>query len=355
MLKNVDEAKSHMHDYEAHVRAVEEDLEYYRTKRFESRIIYLARRGIVTFHDLLKAHSSLQRKREGSGRGRKAKVTMEKRIRALEDSLDDYVKGIALVSADGIKGVDMVIEDNRKERGDYDDFFRIKKKEHGGSLQGRVRKLEEDLRDYQLLLDAFTEALIQRGLLRRPDLERKRKVLHARGGWSGARIVARAWVDPEFKSSLIERGREAVRELGIPPGRTGKLGVVENTDSVHNVIVCTLCSCYPYDLLGDTPWWYKQDSYKKRIIQNPRETIRDMFGLNVPASMEIRVHDSTSDVRYMVLPRRPPGTDGMTEDELAKLVTVESLIGAGQCLQPSELGAVRKTQQPVAAPRTRPD
>jgi nitrile hydratase len=355
MVKNVDEAKSHMHDCEAHVRAVEEDLEYYRTKRFEPRIIYLARRGVVTFHDLLKAHSSLRRKHKGSAGEGKAKVTMEERVRALEDSLDDYVKGIALVSSDGIKDVQMVIEDNRKERGDYDEFFRIKKKEHGGSLKERVRRLGEDLKDYHMLLDAFTQALIERGLVRRRELERRRKALYARGGWNGARIVARAWVDPEFKSSLIERGREAVRELGIPPGRTGKLGVVENTDSVHNVIVCTLCSCYPYDLLGDTPWWYKHDSYKKRIIQNPRETIQDMFGLDVPASMQIRVHDSTSDVRYMVLPRRPPGTEGMAEEELAKLVTVESLIGASECVQPSELGTVRKTEQPVAAPRTRPD
>lgn len=355
MVKNVDEAKSHVHDCEAHVRAVEEDLEYYRTKRFEPRIIYLARRGVVTFHDLLKAHSSLRRRHKGSGRGRKAQGTMESRIRALEDSLDNYVKGIALVSSDGIKDVEMVIEDNRKERGDYDEFFRIKKKEHGGSLKERVRRLGEDLKDYHMLLDAFTEALIERGLVHRRELERRRKALYARGGWNGARIVARAWVDPEFKSSLIERGRETVRELGIPPGRTGKLGVVENTDSVHNVIVCTLCSCYPYDLLGDTPWWYKHDSYKKRIIQSPRETIQEMFGFNLPAPMEIRVHDSTSDVRYMVLPRRPPGTEGMTEDELAKLVTVESLIGAGECLQPSELGTARKTEQPVASPRTRPD
>lgn len=355
LAKHLAAATSHMHDYEAHVRAVEEDLEYYRTKRFEPRIIYLARRGIVTFYDLLKAHSSLQRKHEGFGRRRRAKVTMEERIRALEDNLDDYVKGIAVVSSDGIKGSEMVIEDNRKERGDYDDFFRIKKKEHGGSLKERPRRLEEDLRNYHMLLDAFTEALIRQGLVRRRDLGRKRKALDTRGGWNGARIVARAWVDPEFKSGLIERGREAVRELGIPPGRTGKLGVVENTDSVHNVIVCTLCACYPYDLLGDIPWWYKHDSYKKRIIQNPRETMRDMFGLDVPPSMEIRVHDSTSDVRYMVLPRRPPGTEAMTEDELAKLVTVESLIGAGECLQPSKLGTARKTEQPVASPRARPD
>ena len=114
----------------------------------------------------------------------------------------------------------------------------------------------------------------------------------------------------------------------------GKLGVVENTATVHNVVVCTLCSCYPHDLLGDTPWWYKHDSYKKRIVADPRATLREMFQLELPPQMEIQVHDSTSDVRYMVLPRRPAGTEGMSEEELARLVTQASLIGAGECLAP---------------------
>jgi nitrile hydratase len=110
--------------------------------------------------------------------------------------------------------------------------------------------------------------------------------------------------------------------------------VVENTATVHNVVVCTLCSCYPHDLLGDTPWWYKHDSYKKRIVADPRATLREMFQLELPPQMEIQVHDSTSDVRYMVLPRRPAGTEGMSEEELARLVTQASLIGAGECLDP---------------------
>lgn len=339
MAKNADKTKSHMHDYEAHVRAVEEDLEYYRTKRFEPRVIYMARRGAVTFYDLLQAKSKIKTK------SRRKFANLESRIRALEDALDDYVKGIALASSGLPKEVGMVIEDTRKERGDYDEFFRIRKKEHGGSLKERIKRLEQDLRDYQALLDVYTYVLIQKGYIKRADYNKRKKGLYAKNVWNGAKIVARAWVDPEFRADLIERGREAVRELGIPPGRLGKLGVVENTESTHNVVVCTLCSCYPHDLLGDTPWWYKHDSYKKRIIKDPRGTLKEMFSLDVPPHVQISIHDSTSDVRYMVLPRRPPGTGGMKEKELAELVTRDSLIGVAEALRPSQLAAIKKTER----------
>lgn len=333
---------SHMHDHEAHVKAVEEDLEYYRTKRFEPRIIYMARRGVVTFYDILKAGNDSASKGSPDD---PVDQDLESRIRALEDRLDDYVKGIGLVSSDAIKGVNMVIEDTRKERGDYDEFFRIAKKRHDGSLEERIQRLERDLKDYKVLLDAFTSALLQKGLVGEEELRKRREALCTRTVWNGARIVARAWLDPEFKADLIARGREAVRELGIPPGRLGKLGVVENTESIHNVVVCTLCSCYPHDLLGDTPWWYKHDSYKKRIIEEPRGTLEEMFGLRIPESMEIRVHDSTSDVRYMVLPRRPKDTEGMSEEELGELVTIDSLIGAGEPLHPSRLKKDKGTER----------
>ncbi|MCZ6562189.1 MAG: nitrile hydratase subunit alpha [Deltaproteobacteria bacterium] len=224
------------------------------------------------------------------------------------------------------------------------------KKEHHGDLEERLERLEGDLRDYQMLLDAFTHALIQKGLASEDELNKRREALRTPDVWTGARIVARCWVDPGFKARLIEKGREAVRELGIAPGRLGKLGVVENTESVHNVVVCTLCSCYPHDLLGDTPWWYKHDIYKKRIIADPRGTLEEMFGLKISSSIEVRVHDSTSDVRYMVLPRRPSGTHGMKEEELAKLVTVDSLIGAGEPLHPSRLAEAKEFQQVRPAP-----
>ncbi len=345
MGKSMDESKPHMHDYEAHVRAVEEDLEYYRTKRFEPRVFYFSRRGVITLYDILKAKSALDSKAKPSGRNDEGDKGIETRIRALEDALDDYVKGIGLVSSDAIKGISTVIEDTRKERGDYDEFFRIKKKEHCSSLDERIERLEEDLRDYKMLLDAFMYALIQRGLVSEDELNRRREKLYAQGVWNGARIAARAWVDPEFKADLKTKGREAVRELGIPPGRLGKLGVVENTEWVHNVVVCTLCSCYPHDLLGDTPWWYKHNSYKKRIIENPRATLEEMFGLKIPPNMEIRVHDSTSDVRYMVLPRRPAGTENMSEEELQKLITVDSLIGTAEPLQLSPLTEIKGTER----------
>lgn len=337
MAKTADKPKFHMHDYEAHVRAVEEDLEYYRTKRFEPRVFYLARREIVTLYDILKAKSSVgldvKYSEEGDGHGR----DLDTRIRSIEDGLDDYVRGIGLVSSTSIKGIDMVIEDTRKERGDYDAFFRIAKKEHHGSLEERLERLEADLKDYHMLLDAFTRVLIQKELVSEDELNRKREAFKTPNVWNGARIVARCWVDSDFKDRLIAKGREVVRELGIAPGRLGKLGVVENTGSIHNVVVCTLCSCYPHDLLGDTPWWYKHDIYKKRIVVNPRGTLEEMFGLKIPTDVEIRVHDSTSDVRYMVIPRRPVGTAGMKEEELANLVTVDSLIGAGEPLHPSRL------------------
>lgn len=330
-----DDGKPHMHDFEGHVRAVEEDLEYYRAKRLEPRIVFLVRRGAVSLHDILKAGPRMEAE---AAPGPEAPADLEARIRRLEDALDEYVRGVALVSyADLLQGVDMVIEDTRKERGDYDEFFRFTKKHHDGSLEERVTALECDVVEYTTVLRAFTRALIDAGRLDEAELERRAEATRQPSAWNGARIVARAWLDPEFKARLMTRGREAVRELDIPPGRVGKLGVVENTDAVHNVIVCTLCSCYPYDLLGDTPYWYKTDGYRKRIVADPRETLAEMFGLRLPPEREVRVHDSTSDVRYMVLPRRPPGTEGMSEAQLAQLVTPDSLIGAGESLDPASL------------------
>src|ERR671931_1272264 len=315
---------SHIHDFEAHVRAVEEDLEYYRTKRLEPRVLFLARRGILTLYGLLKAAKPDAPASTNDG-------TLEERIRSLEDRLDAYVTEIGVLS---INELDVVIEDTRKERGGYDPFFRIAKRHHNGSLEKRVAQLDCELGDGEYLLRVFHRALVQMGLTPDEALEQRRREVAQPGPWNGARIVARAWVDPEFKRNLIQQGRAAVRELDIPPGRLGKLGVAENTETVHNVVVCTLCSCYPHDLLGDTPWWYKHDSYKQQIVRDPRATLRQMFGLEVPDQVEVRVHDSTSDVRWMVLPAQPAGTEGLSEHELARLVTRESLIGTALPLSP---------------------
>ena len=347
--------EGHMHDFEAHIRAVEEDLEYYRAKRFEPRIIYLIRRGVVTFSDLLKARVALKRSNQFFKLKRPQGKNIEARVRYLEEWLDEYVKGIALVSARAVEAMDMVTEDNRKERGDYDDFFKIKKKEHHGTLEERMVNVEQDLKDYQELLEVFVQAPIGRGWSTREQLQQRWQQLHEERPWGGAVIVAKAWTDPAFKQALLSTGREALREMGVHQGKVGKLVVVENTDKIHNVIVCTLCSCYPYDILGDTPWWYKHESYRTKIVQNPRACMREMFGLEVSAGQEIRVYDSTSDVRYFVLPQRPGGTEGMSEKELAKLVTVDSLIGAGYALDPRQQEEAEKLGAKSEAPRVRPD
>jgi nitrile hydratase len=347
--------EGHMHDYLAHVMAVEEDLEYYRAKRFEPRIFYLLRRGVVTFYDLLDVGAALKKKNRFFKMPKAQGKNIEARVRHLEEWLDEYVKGIALVSARTVEGMDMVTEDNRKERGDYDDFFKIKKKAHHGNLEERMANLQRDLTDYSKLLEVFVQALIKRGWAGRDDLVLRWKQLHEVRPWAGGVIVAKAWSDPEFKQALLATGREALREMGVHQGKVGKLVVVENTDKIHNVIVCTLCSCYPYDILGDTPWWYKHESYRANIVQNPRACVKEMFQLNVPADKEVRVWDSTSDVRYFVLPQRPTSSEGMTEAELAKLVTVDSLIGASYALEPAQLREREAAQVEPEIPRVRPD
>jgi nitrile hydratase len=347
--------EGHMHDYLAHIKAVEEDLEYYRAKRFEPRIFYLLRRGVVMFHDLLKVRGGLKKKDHFFKIAKPQGKNIEARLRYLEEWLDEYVKGIALVSARTVEGMDMVTEDNRKERGDYDDFFKIKKKEHHGTLEERMVGVEQDLKAYQELLEVFVQALIMRGWSTREDLEQRWKQLHEERPWAGGVIVAKAWSDAEFKQALLTTGREALREMGVHQGKVGKLVVVENTDRVHNLIVCTLCSCYPYDILGDTLWWYKHESYRSNIVQNPLACVKDMFQLDIPAEKELRVWDSTSDVRYFALPQRPAATEGMSEEELAKLVSVDSLIGAGYALEPAQLREREAAHVESEMPRVRPD
>jgi nitrile hydratase subunit alpha len=325
---------THMHDFEGHVEAVEADLEYWRTKRLEPRFIQLHRRGVLTLYDLVRAAGALPAPQLDAKDA--TELDLELRIRALEDGLDDYVRGVSLISFDG-PGHSSVIEDTRKERGDYDEFFRIAKPPHDGTLEERIARLERQIQDYRHLLDLVTRALLDNGVVTEETLEKQRAFLASRGVKNGARIVARAWVDPAFKEALLTKGREAVRELNIPPGKLGKLGVAENDAARHNIVVCTLCSCYPHDLLGDPPWWYRDDSYKERIVHDARGMLAERFNLRLPDNVEVRVYDSTSDVRWMVLPARPAGTDGWSEDDLAKLVTIESLVGTAPALDPAAL------------------
>lgn len=186
---------------------------------------------------------------------------------------------------------------------------------------------------YQYLADAVRELLIEKGVFTADEMRRAIEAMDARAPAQGARVVARAWVDPAYKARLLADGTAAVEELGIDMGPT-KLVVVENTPDIHNVIVCTLCSCYPRMLLGLPPAWYKSRNYRSRTVIEPRAVLTE-FGTRLPDDVDVRVHDSTADMRYLVLPMRPEGTEHMSEDELAALITRDTMIGVAQVSSPS--------------------
>ena len=149
------------------------------------------------------------------------------------------------------------------------------------------------------------------------------------GPLNGAKVVARAWVDPAYKERLLKNATEAVAELGFGGPEGAHLRAVENTPNVHNVVVCTLCSCYPWPVLGLPPNWYKSPEYRSRVVREPRKVLSEM-GLALPEDVEVRVWDSSSEVRYLVLPERPPGTEALGEEELIALVTRDSMIGVAK-------------------------
>jgi nitrile hydratase len=183
---------------------------------------------------------------------------------------------------------------------------------------------------------AIESLLIEKGLISTDAIDRViHHYEHELGPMNGAKVVAKAWTDPEFKKRLLEDPETVLRELGYFGLQGEHIRVVENTDTVHNVVVCTLCSCYPWPLLGLPPSWYKEPAYRARIVKEPRKVLREDFGLDLPESVEIRVWDSSSEVRFMVLPQRPAGTEGMTEEELAKLVTRDAMIGVAVVQPPS--------------------
>jgi nitrile hydratase subunit alpha len=185
---------------------------------------------------------------------------------------------------------------------------------------------ESDSRGYyRRMQTAVEELLILKGVVTADDVARQVAAMDARSYHRGAVMVARAWVDPAYKARMLANGSAAAEELGLEVGPL-RLIVVENTPAIHNVIVCTLCSCYPRMLLGIPPEWYKSRAYRSRVVREPRAVLAE-FGTPLSAAIEIRVHDSTADMRYMVLPMRPRGTDGWSEEQLATLVTRDSLIG----------------------------
>jgi nitrile hydratase len=178
---------------------------------------------------------------------------------------------------------------------------------------------------FQLMEVTLRELLVEKGLTTEGEVKAEVEAMRARTPERGARVVARAWLDDDFKKRLLANGTRACEELGLEIPQL-KLVVVENTPGTHNVIVCTLCSCYPRVLLGIPPDWYKSRNYRSRMVREPRKVLSE-FGLKLPKKTAVRVHDSTADMRYLVLPMRPAGTGGWSEKRLAALVNRNSMIG----------------------------
>ena len=181
---------------------------------------------------------------------------------------------------------------------------------------------------------ALEELLVEKGLISREDVRRGIDWLVSRTPGDGARLVARAWVDDDFKSRLLADARAAALELRLDPGSSPVVLALENTEDVHHLVVCTLCSCYPRALLGPPPDWYKSLPYRSRAVSDPRGVLAE-FGVELEDDVEVRVVDSTADVRYLVIPRRPPGTESLSEEELAGLVSRDSMIGVAQPSAPA--------------------
>ena len=217
-----------------------------------------------------------------------------------------------------------ILMDNETER-------KSQELEHKLEEQGKV------VDPFDIGVDGLANALIEKSIITRDALDAKYEAVRARTPMTGARIIARAWVDSEFKDSLkkdaraaLEKWNKALLEANngepIDAWRVTRLQILENTKAVRNVIVCTLCSCYPRGILGEPPEWYTDDDFRHRVVTEPRKILEEM-GTQTRDDEEIKVYDSTSDIRYMVIPRRPEGTEGMTQEQLAQLVTRDSLIG----------------------------
>ncbi len=184
---------------------------------------------------------------------------------------------------------------------------------------------------------AIESLLIEKGLFTGDAIDAKVQAYEKDiGPMNGAKVVARAWVDSGYRERLLANGREAISEMGFADAQGAELVVHENTQAVHNVVVCTLCSCYPWSVLGLPPTWYKSFAYRSRVVMEPRKVLKE-FGLELDDSVEVRVWDSNSDIRYMILPERPDGTEGMLEDELIELVSRVSMIGVGKAKTPAQV------------------
>ena len=192
------------------------------------------------------------------------------------------------------------------------------------------RQFQPDLEDtpptrYELMVYAIRELLIEKGHVTQEEITKARNTLESWQPSRGAEIVARAWTDPDFKTRLLADGNEAMADFGVDAGGA-KLTVLENTDAVQNVVVCTLCSCYPRAVLGLPPDWYRSKAYRARVVVEPRKVLKE-FGTDIPDEVTVRVHDSLADLRYLVIPKRPAGTEDWTQEQLAAIVTRDSMVG----------------------------
>jgi len=187
--------------------------------------------------------------------------------------------------------------------------------------------------DPALRVKALETILVEKGMVKSENIDKWVEVYADDiGPKRGAHVVARAWVDPDFKARLLADGSKAVDEMGFAGPASGHLKAVENTANSHNVVVCTLCSCYPFAILGMAPNWYKTAAYRSRVVREPRAVLAE-FGVELSEDTAVHVWDSTAELRYLVIPERPAGTDGMSQDELAKLVTRNSMIGTDRDLK----------------------
>lgn len=185
---------------------------------------------------------------------------------------------------------------------------------------------DDTLTHHKMLEIAVRELLIEKGILTADEVREAIERMDARGPHLGAKVVAKAWTDPAFKARLLKDASSAIEQVGVQMDQPTRLIVVENTPEIHNLVVCTLCSCYPRMVLGIPPDWYKSRAYRSRAVREPRAVLAE-FGTSLPDDVTVRVHDSTADMRYLVLPMRPKGTEGFDEARLAALVTRDSMIG----------------------------
>ena len=200
----------------------------------------------------------------------------------------------------------------------------------------KKHKHEHPASETELKVKALESLLVEKGLVDPAALDELIDIYeHRVGPQNGAKVIARAWVDTEYKKRLLENASEAIREFGFE-GRQGEdMVALENTEKVHNMVVCTLCSCYPWPVLGLPPVWYKSPPYRSRAVSEPRSVLEE-FGVSLGEDVEIRVWDSTAEVRYLVVPQQPENTDVLTEEQLASLVTRDSMIGTGLPKMPGD-------------------